>query len=144
METDNKALLARELLKSMGSRERYIRMMGKTTIPPYFKGLKELIMDEADKAVDALMNTIAVIYTSTFSEQDLQGLVDFFNSKAGTKYMEADLEMEGKLSAVGSEWSRIVLQKAEERYQGEYLKRKAEEGINPKDYIPPLNINIWK
>jgi len=142
METDDKLLLSRELLKSMGSRDRYLRMMGKTTIPPVFEGLKELLIDEADKSVDALMGVIAVIYTSTFSEQDLQGLVDFFNSKAGERYVAADIEMEGKLTAAGSEWSRIVLQKAEERYQSVYLKKKAEEGINPRDYIPPLNIKF--
>lgn len=142
METDDKLLLSRELLKSMGSRDRYLRMMGKTTIPPVFEGLKELLIDEADKSVDALMGVIAVIYTSTFSEQDLQGLVDFFNSKAGKRYVEADLEMGDRLAAAGSEWSRIVLLRAEERYQSEYLKRKAEEGINPKDYIPPLNIKF--
>ena len=142
METDNKILLATELLKNMDSRGRYLRMMGKTTIPPAFEGLKELIVDEADKAVDALMGVIAAIYTSTFSEQDLQGLVDFFNSKAGKRYVEADLEMGDRLAAAGSEWSRIVLLRAEERYQSEYLKRKAEEGINPKDYIPPLNIKF--
>jgi hypothetical protein len=142
METDNKVLLARELLKSMGSRERYLRMMSRTTIPPVFEGLKELILDEADKAVDALMGVIATIYTSAFSEQNLQELIGFFNSEAGARYVEADLEMEKKLTAAGSEWSRIVLQKAEDRYQSEYLKRKAEEGINPKDYIPPLNIKF--
>jgi hypothetical protein len=143
MKTDNKVLLARELLESMGSRERYIRMMGKTSIPSVFKGLKEIIVDEADKAVDALMSAIAAIYTSTFSEQDLKGLVDFFNSGAGKRYVEADLEMEGKLADTALAWSRIVLEKAEERYQGEYPKKKAEEGINPKDYIPPLSINRW-
>jgi hypothetical protein len=140
MKTDKKLDLAIELIKIMNTRGKYIRMINKTAVPPNLKGLKELIVDEADKNVDALLNSVAVTYASAFSEQDFQGMIDFFNSEIGKKYIDADLKLELELSASSMEWYRIVLQNAEERYQKEYLKRKAEEGINPSDYIPPLNI----
>ena len=140
MKTDKKLDLAIEMIKIMDTRSKYIRMINKTAVPANLKGLKELIVDEADKSVDALLNSVAVTYASAFSEQDFRVIIDFFNSKIGKKYIDADLKLELELSASSMEWYRIVLQNAEERYQKEYLKRKAEEGINPSDYIPPLNL----
>lgn len=140
MKSNKKLDLAIELIKIMDTRSKYIRIMGESNELPGLKGLKELIVDEADKTIDALLDSMATAYASALSKQDLQGLLDFFGSKIGKRCMAAELKLEPELVASRVAWYQIVLQNAEERYQGEYLERKAKEGINAKDYIPPLNI----
>jgi hypothetical protein len=140
MKTNKKLDLAIELIKVINTRGKYIRIVDKADELSCLKGLKELIVDEANKTIDALLDSMAASYASALSKQELQGLLDFFGSKIGKRCMAAELKLEPELIASRIEWYQTVLQNAEKRYQGEYLERKTKEGINAKDYIPPLNI----
>lgn len=141
---DGKVKLAKEMLDKMGVRDRQLRNMSKAaTIYSNDSSLQNIIAEEASRNVDVLIVSMAEIYADLLNEKDLKSILEFINSKAGQRYINANSKLESALTTAGSEWTRTVLQKSGERYQSEYLKRKAEEGIVAADYIPPLNIKLY-
>jgi len=134
--------LAKELLEKLGTRDRHLKMVERSAMGYALKGLKEVVMEEALGSMDELMESTAMLYASAFDKQDLLGMLSFFNSKIGQKFLDAGGALEKELSELGIKWSRLLLERSEERYQKEYFKRKAEEGIVASDYIPPLNIKF--
>lgn len=135
--------LALEMLELLGTGERYLNVTTTSTSANVPQGLKDIVMSEAKAHLSELMELFASIYASYFSAKDLEEMVKFYKSRVGRKLTDIGGPLEINLSKAGIKWTSEMLSKAEEKYVKEYLRIKSEEGINPSDYIPPLDINHW-
>jgi hypothetical protein len=134
--------LAKEILERMGAKERHLKSVENSTSGTAKDGWKDIVIEEAESSIDQLVESSALIYASAFSEQDLKDILNFCDSPAGQKYFESSGMLEALLSRAGQNWTQQLLERSEERYQKEYYKRKAEEGIAFSKYIPPLNLKF--
>jgi len=134
----NKIKLAKELLDIMGTRDKYVSLTSFLKIKPE---AKELVLKETKASVDEIVNLTASVYADSFSIRDLKGLLKFYKSRVGKKYLKIIIAMQPTMDKMGSDWVSSVVQKSENKYQENYLRLKAEKGIDPADYLPPLGIN---
>lgn len=136
-----KIKLAKDLLEKMNTRDRQMRSIQKVgSSVTGIKGLDKVVVEIAEAHLDSFINLIATVYAKRFSVKDLKAMLGFFDSDVGRKYTNLSSELEDDIREVAIIWNTKVFKEAEEKYKAEYLKRKAEEGIIPSDYIPPLNI----
>ena len=81
----NKIKLAKELLDIMGTRDKYISLTSFLKIKPEAKAL---VLEETKASIDEIMNLTADTYADSFSMGELKGLLKFYKSRVGKKYLK--------------------------------------------------------
>lgn len=136
--------LAKEMVEKMRLRERQFRsiMRAYGAYDLASKSLENIIREVAEKHIDSFVDAVAEIYADAFSASDLKTMIAFFDSAVGKKYVNRTPGLEHELGATAEKWANVIRKEIAERYQAESLKRRAEQGINASQYIPPLDMKF--
>ena len=135
--------LARKVVELLRIKENNIESIKGKGSSQFNEGMKEAIVAESIDNIDSLVDITVFIYASNLNKEDLEGLIEFYQSPIGMKLVRLSSCMNEDIQKALNGWTETVLYKAQERYQKNFLKRKAEEGIKAKDYLPPLQVTQW-
>jgi hypothetical protein len=104
-------------------------------------------MDLFDKLIERRSVELIDISTPAWDEaltvDDLRGIVQFLESDLGKKFLEAIPSIDKVLNKPMTSWAQSLLEELADDLQKNYWKMKAEQGINWRDYVPPLEINLY-
>lgn len=142
-ESKEKIDLARKVVELLCIKENNIESIKGKGSSQFNEGMKEAIVAESIDNIDSLVDITVFIYASNLDKEDLEGLIEFYQSPIGVKLSHVNGRMNEDIRRNIESWSKTILDKAQERYQKDFLKRKAEEGIKAKDYLPPLQVTRW-
>jgi hypothetical protein len=118
----SKLNVARELLDKMGTKEQCLRIFERLLKAYPLGGMEKVMLTGAQISIMVLLDQMATMYAEEFSEGDLESLLEFFSSNIGQR-----------------------LRQVEQKLAEEHLRLEVLRGINPRDYIPPLKLNLyWK
>ena len=90
---------------------------------------RKIFIEEVSLGEEELKLMLAEIYAANFSENELRGIVNFYNSSAGRAWLEKQPIIETEAEQIGLEWAQLLTQKV--------LKKFEDQGgeLNPR---PPL------
>jgi hypothetical protein len=96
----------------------------------------DVMLEAALSTMDDLVEATISVYDRSLDRSTVKGLLKFYKSDTGKKYMSLNAVIDQELSAINMEWQTKVVEAA----RNLMLKEKVEKGINPNDYLPPLGI----
>jgi hypothetical protein len=139
----SKTKLVRELLDILNIKDKHLSAVKILANNFSVYELKDIIIAEAKESVGDLMDEMVSIFENAFDKEDLRSIVEFLNSRVGKTYLSVGTDLEDRLADVGMAWSKTIFMKAEKKLQEDALQILVDKGINPMDYIPPLNIDLY-
>jgi uncharacterized protein len=92
-------------------------VQGRPEVEKQFDATMPLLLDNAQKRVDDLANTIATIYASNFTPQELRDLIAFYLTPTGKKLLERQNVIAQQSMAAGQELGRAVVRDVQEQMQ---------------------------
>jgi uncharacterized protein len=92
-------------------------VQGRPEVEKQFDATMPLLLDNAQKRVDDLANTIATIYASNFTPQELRDLIAFYQTPTGKKLLERQNVIAQQSMAAGQELGRAVVRDVQEQMQ---------------------------
>ena len=93
--------------------------------PATLEKFKSIFLEELTKQKPDLLHTMAGLYATHFTREDLQGLVAFYQSDLGKKAVETGLQMQDDIFRLTSQWALTAIQHAGTRAHA----RLKEQGI---------------
>ena len=79
--------------------------------------LRKIFREEATLGEEELKLMLAEIYAAHFSESELRQITFFFNSPAGTAWLEKRPMLETEGEQIGLEWGRLLMQRVLKRFE---------------------------
>jgi len=136
-----KRKLAEKLVGLLNSKERHLNQMEAkakeySTIPLLQKILMKVTKDNIDAILSIYVNT----YEKSCSEKLLKALIKFYKSKVGREFLEVGPPMNKILNQAADYWAAEVLVIVADEYEKEMLNKKAEDGVNLSQFVPPLDM----
>lgn len=105
-----KTVLARQILEVMGSADQAILAMERTiavqrqTTPDVPDRFWDRFLELARERKAELVDLLVPVYTEAFTAQDLQGLLVFYRSPIGRRYIQASPQLIQASMQVGERW----------------------------------------
>ena len=132
----NKTELVRELLTTMGMHSKLEKASLLLAKQYSVYGLGEIVREAAESTLDKLFEDVVKLYNDKLDKTTVKKLLRFYKSDAGRKFVKASPLIEQDLIDLSARWQEDLLNVA----SGLVLKKRAEKGINARDYIPPLDM----
>ena len=79
--------------------------------------LRKIFREEVILGKEELKMMLAEIYAAHFSENELREIVLFFNSPAGTAWLEKHPMLETEGEQIGLEWGQLLMQRVLKRFE---------------------------
>jgi uncharacterized protein len=92
-------------------------VQGRPEVEQQFDATLPLLLENAQKRVDDLANTIATIYASNFTPQELRDLIAFYQTPTGKKLLERQTVIAQQSMAAGQELGRAVVRDVQQQMQ---------------------------
>ena len=90
-----------------------------------------------------LIDMSASAWNEALTVDELRGIVQFLESDFGKKFLGAIPIIDNSMIEPMRLWVQSLLTELSEDMHKNYWKTKAEQGINWRDYVPPLEINLY-
>jgi hypothetical protein len=129
--------LARELIETTGAMNRSVDILD-AVLPPLFDiikrsnpgvsdatldELKRLALEEYKASLPELIDPIATVYESNYSEDELRQLIDFYKSPLGRKTLEKMPVIFRQSQAIGAVWGKKIGESVVNRIKTEAKKK---------------------
>jgi uncharacterized protein len=92
-------------------------VQGRPEVEKQYDATMPVLLEKAQKRVDELANTIASIYASNFTAQELRDLIAFYQTPTGKKLLERQTVIAQQSMAAGQELGRAVVQDVQQEMQ---------------------------
>jgi hypothetical protein len=79
--------------------------------------LRKIFQEEVTLGKEELKQMLAEIYAGHFSENELREIVLFFNSSAGTAWLDKRPMLETEGEQIGLEWGQLLMQRVLKRFE---------------------------
>ena len=130
----------RDLLKIVGMNRKYQHVINQVTaVAVNYPAIRDVIEDIAGEKEGEFVEGIVDIYDKHFTGGDISKMIKFYQSKHGKKFIEMGPLLEEEMSNLATIYAKEIIKEAENKVYQALLNKKAEVGINPLDYILPLN-----
>ncbi len=92
-------------------------VQGRPEVEKQYDATMPILLEKAQKRVDELANTIAVIYASNFTAAELRDLIAFYKTPTGQKLLAHTTDIAQQSMAAGQELGRAVVRDVQEQMQ---------------------------